>query len=79
MLVGTYTAGNSEGIYVYRFDTKTGAATRVSVAQTVNPSFLVVSRDRRFVYAVKNCPVTTVRRRSAAASAHFASTPRRGN
>ncbi|CAB3791051.1 6-phosphogluconolactonase [Paraburkholderia ultramafica] len=56
MLVGTYTAGKSEGIYVYRFDTKTGAATRVSVAQTVNPSFLVVSRDRRFVYAVNELP-----------------------
>ena len=24
MLVGTYTGGKSEGIYVYRFDTKTG-------------------------------------------------------
>ncbi len=31
MLVGTYTGGKSEGIYVYRFDTKTGEATRVSV------------------------------------------------
>jgi 6-phosphogluconolactonase len=56
MLVGTYTAGKSEGIYVYHFDTKTGAATRVSVAQTVNPSFLVVSRDRHFVYAVNELP-----------------------
>ncbi|WP_094780005.1 lactonase family protein [Paraburkholderia ribeironis] len=56
MLVGTYTGGKSEGLYVYRFDTKTGAATPVSVAQTVNPSFLVVSRDRRFVYAVNELP-----------------------
>ena len=56
MLVGTYTGGKSEGLYVYRFDTKTGAAARVSVAQTVNPSFLVVSRDRRFVYAVNELP-----------------------
>src|SRR5580698_2476568 len=56
MLVGTYTGGKSEGIYVYRFDTKTGEATRVSVAQTVNPSYLVVSRDRRFVYAVNELP-----------------------
>jgi 6-phosphogluconolactonase len=56
MLVGTYTAGKSEGIYVYHFDTKTGAATPVSVAQTVNPSFLVVSRDRHFVYAVNELP-----------------------
>ncbi|WP_459252556.1 lactonase family protein [Paraburkholderia sediminicola] len=56
MLVGTYTGGKSEGVYVYRFDTKTGEATRVSVAQTVNPSYLVVSRDRRFVYAVNELP-----------------------
>ncbi|MGF6956515.1 lactonase family protein [Paraburkholderia youngii] len=56
MLVGTYTSGKSEGIYVFRFDTKTGAATQVSVAQTVNPSFLVVSRDRRFVYSVNELP-----------------------
>ncbi|HEX7936378.1 MAG TPA: lactonase family protein [Paraburkholderia sp.] len=56
MLVGTYTGGRSEGLYVYRFDTKTGDATRVSVAQTVNPSYLVVSRDRRFVYAVNEQP-----------------------
>ncbi len=56
LLVGTYTGGKSEGLYVYRFDTKTGDATRVSVAQTVNPSCLVVSRDRRFVYAVNELP-----------------------
>ncbi|WNC88760.1 lactonase family protein [Paraburkholderia sp. FT54] len=56
MLVGTYTGPKSEGLYVYRFDTKTGEATRVSVVQTVNPSYLVVSRDRRFVYAVNEQP-----------------------
>jgi 6-phosphogluconolactonase len=56
MLVGTYTGGKSEGLYVYRFDTKTGEATRVSVAQTVNPSYLVVSSDRRHVYAVNELP-----------------------
>ncbi len=56
MIVGTYTGGKSEGIYVYRFDTKTGEATRVSVAQTVNPSYLVVSSDRRHVYSVNELP-----------------------
>jgi 6-phosphogluconolactonase len=56
LLIGTYTGARSEGLYVYRFDTKTGEATRVSVAQTVNPSYLVVSRDRRFVYAVNELP-----------------------
>ena len=56
MIVGTYTGGKSEGIYVYRFDTKTGEATPVSVAKTVNPSYLVVSGDRRHVYSVNELP-----------------------
>jgi 6-phosphogluconolactonase len=56
MIVGTYTGGKSEGIYVYRFDTKTGDATPVSVAKTVNPSYLVVSSDRRHVYSVNELP-----------------------
>jgi 6-phosphogluconolactonase len=56
LLVGTYTGPKSEGIDVYRFDTKTGEASRVSSAQTVNPSYLVASRDGRFVYAVNELP-----------------------
>ena len=56
MIVGTYTGGKSEGIYVYRFDTRTGEATPVSVAKTVNPSYLVVSSDRRHVYSVNELP-----------------------
>jgi 6-phosphogluconolactonase len=56
LLVGTYTGPNSEGLYVYRFDTKTGGATRISSARTVNPSYLVASRDGRYVYAVEELP-----------------------
>lgn len=56
MIVGTYTSGKSEGLYVYRFDTRTGDATPVSVAKTVNPSWLVVSADKRHVYAVNELP-----------------------
>jgi 6-phosphogluconolactonase len=56
LLIGTYTGPNSEGIYVYRFDTKTGTATRVSVARTVNPSYLVATPDGRYVYAVNELP-----------------------
>jgi 6-phosphogluconolactonase len=56
LLVGTYTGPNSEGLYVYRFDTKTGAATRIGSARTVNPSYLVASRDGRYVYAVEELP-----------------------
>ena len=57
LLVGTYTgSGKSEGIYVYRFDAGTGAITRLASAQTVNPSYLVVSHDRQHVYAVNELP-----------------------
>ncbi len=57
LLVGTYTgSGKSEGIYVYRFDTSNGAITRLSSAKAVNPSYLVVSKDRHHVYAVNELP-----------------------
>jgi len=57
LLIGTYTGGGkSEGIYVYRFDTGTGELSRIAAAQTVNPSYLVVSRDRNYVYAVNELP-----------------------
>jgi 6-phosphogluconolactonase len=53
MLAGTYTAaGKSEGIYVYRFNSETGVATRVSSIATGNPSFVAVSPDEKYVYAV---------------------------
>ena len=57
LLVGTYTgSGKSQGIYVYRFDADNGSITRLATAQTVNPSYLVVSRDRQHVYAVNELP-----------------------
>ncbi len=54
LLIGTYTRpGKSEGIYVYRFNTQTGGFDPKSeVKGIINPSFLTVSRDRKFVYAV---------------------------
>jgi len=57
LLIGTYTGGGkSEGIYVYRFDAGNGELTRIASAQTVNPSYLVVSRDNNYVYAVNELP-----------------------
>lgn len=52
LVAGTYTSGKSEGIYVYRFDTAQAANQFVSVAAASNPSFLAVSPDEKFVYAV---------------------------
>lgn len=56
LLVGTYTDAGSDGLYVYRFDTRTGSVTPVSSAKTVNPSYLIASRDGRHVYAVNELP-----------------------
>lgn len=52
LIVGTYTSGASEGIYVYKFDQQTGAAKLVSTAKTSNPSYLAISPNEQYVYAV---------------------------
>jgi 6-phosphogluconolactonase len=50
--VGTYTGPKSKGIYAYRFDAATGGLISLGlVAETVNPSFLAIHPNRRFVYA----------------------------
>jgi 6-phosphogluconolactonase len=55
--VGSYTTekrhGRGDGIHVFRMDTETGAWNHIQhVGNLVNPSFLVVSRDQRFLYSV---------------------------
>jgi 6-phosphogluconolactonase len=52
--VGTYTNnGRSEGIYVCRLDLSSGELKQTNVARgVVNPSFLTLDRQRRFLYAV---------------------------
>lgn len=54
LLIGTYTnKGNSEGIYVYDYNTLTAEAKLKSIAKNVtNPSYLVLSKDNKFVYSV---------------------------
>ena len=52
MLVGTYTTGESKGIYSYRFNQETGESQALSLAEIGNPSYLIPSSDGKFVYAV---------------------------
>ncbi len=59
LIVGTYTSGASEGIYVYKFDHQTGAAKLVSTAKTSNPSYLAISPNEQYVYAVNENADTT--------------------
>jgi 6-phosphogluconolactonase len=51
MIVGTYTSGKSEGIYVYKVKNTTAKADSITMIKTKDPSFLVVN-DRNFLYAV---------------------------
>ncbi len=54
LLIGTYTQpGNSDGIYVYKFNSETGEFSyRAEATGIKNPSFLTVSKDRKHVYSV---------------------------
>ena len=53
LLIGTYTTGSSKGVYVYRFYTESGRLAYLSEIDDVkNPSYLCVSGDNKFVYAV---------------------------
>lgn len=52
LLIGTYTTGKSEGIYVYRFNSDDGSFEHVSTAKGItNPSYLAVSGNK-YVYSV---------------------------
>lgn len=52
MVAGTYTGGGSKGIYTFRFNQETGEFKALSDAGISNPSYLAISGDNRFVYAV---------------------------
>lgn len=52
LITGTYTSGKSKGIYVHRFNSQTGKATEVSYIEASNPSYLVISPNQEYVYAV---------------------------
>ena len=51
--IGTYTKGDSEGIYAYRFDAGSGHLSPLgAVAKIREPSFLAIHPNSRFLYAV---------------------------
>ena len=58
LLTGTYTSPNSEGIYVYRFNSADGSAKEVSHVKISNPSFVAVSPNEQFVYSVEEDAAT---------------------
>ncbi|MHB1147628.1 MAG: lactonase family protein [Lutibacter sp.] len=53
LYVGTYTDADSEGIYRYDFNLKTGEITNKKLAiEAVNPSFITFSNDKKLMYSV---------------------------
>jgi 6-phosphogluconolactonase len=53
LLVGTYTQKGSKGIYLLHLDTLTGQLKVMGHTDSVvNPSYLAISKDKQFVYAV---------------------------
>lgn len=52
LVVGTYTSGSSEGMYTYRLNVDDLTVTPLSKATIEHPSYLTVSPDAGFVYAV---------------------------
>jgi 6-phosphogluconolactonase len=75
--VGTYTDGDSKGIYAYRFNAETGQAAPLGLAATTkNPSFLAIDPNRRFLYAVNE--VGDYKGKSSGAVSAFAIHPDTG-
>jgi 6-phosphogluconolactonase len=77
MYVGTYTSGKSEGIYAFRLNLTSGEISHFSTTRGVaDPSFLTLSPNRRFLYAVNELE-TFAGKQSGAVSA-FAVNQRTG-
>jgi 6-phosphogluconolactonase len=53
LYVGTYTSGRSQGIYLYRMNLSTGELRHHSIVTgVVNPSFLAIGPQARYLFAV---------------------------
>ncbi len=53
LFIGTYTNTTSKGIYIYDFNSATGEAKPIWNTDSVtNPSYLTISKDQKYVYAV---------------------------
>src|SRR5580700_4948693 len=76
MYVGTYTNQQSKGIYAYRFQPSGKFTPLGLVAETSSPSFLVVDRSQRFVYAANE--LSTYEGQRAGSISAFAIDPATG-
>ncbi|WP_188651811.1 lactonase family protein [Yeosuana aromativorans] len=61
LYIGTYTNGESKGIYRAQFNTKTGELTDFQLAaETENPSYITYSPNKAYIYAVGEGETGTV-------------------
>lgn len=75
--IGTYTGGESKGIYIYHMDTANGSLTPAGVGEgVVNPSFLALHPGGRFLYAA--CETGNFGGRKTGAVAAFSLDPKTG-
>jgi 6-phosphogluconolactonase len=59
LLIGTYTNTTSDGVYVFDFNTNDVKSKMIGSAKSSNPSFLTISTNRKYLYAVnENDPGT---------------------
>ncbi len=52
LIIGTYTQGGSNGMYVYKFNPETGTSSYSSSVAINNPSYLVVNHQENHIYSV---------------------------
>jgi len=53
LYIGTYTDGDSKGIYQAKFNTETGELSHFKLAaETQDPSYIAYSPNKQFIYAV---------------------------
>ncbi len=57
--VGTYTTGESKGIYIFDLDEKSGELTRRGVVEVSNPSDLIVSHNGKYLYSVSDTGISS--------------------
>ena len=76
VFVGTYTRGESEGIYVLQLDMESGALIRKSSVRSDNPSFVAIHPNQKWLYAVNE--VGNFNSQKAGAISAFSFSPESG-
>lgn len=71
--IGTYTRGDSQGIYHFRMNARSGALSAASVSEATNPSFLAIHPNGKFLFAVNE--VSSFEGRQSGAVSAFAIQP----